>query len=446
MRTALKGTPYSDPGDAFRFPERAGRLDRRMELLRSEGTLTEQTLRAYFTDKRFEQIAESNAIEGSPLSVGETELAIMKGVTISGHDPAWSQDAVRLAGALDFMADLARQREPATLTLQNLREIHALVLGDHPQAGKFRTQEVRISGADHQPPASPDVPAHMRAWSDWSAANSDLSGLLRAIVLSTWLTHVHPFLDGNGRTSRAILNLELIRAGYPSIIIRRKDRGRYLEALARSDEAGDLRSISDLILMRAGHALGELERTASREPGFDQAKAQLQQAYRRQAAIWNDATKLLFSLLEDRLQEEFPEQAQTRWYSGELSVSDYIALSRRDASGNSWLFQLELAPPGLPGTRLLAWTRYRSHPMRDWNGLGEGPAICWSGPDTTGREQWSLLEGEAPGPAELTLRLPDADAWIGRWADGRIRRYQPSELVRLITQVAIEAATRGSTD
>ncbi len=436
MSGTLSGTPYSILGDIF--PDRAQDLDSRMESLRSQGKLTEATLRAYFTDKRFEQVAESNAIEGSPLSVGETELAILKGVTISGHDPAWSQDAVHLGKALDFMSGLARQPEPTTS--RQLREIHALILGkDNPGGGEFRKRDVRISGAEHQPTAWRDVPGEMREWSDWSVENPDAPGLLRAITLSTWLTHIHPFVDGNGRASRAILNLELIRAGYPSIIIRRKDRGRYLDALARSDEAGDLRAISELILTRTEHALGDLERTALREEGRDPAQAKLQRAYERQAGIWNDATRLLFSLLEDRLQEDFPDAARTRWYSGELSARDYIALSERDSSGNSWLFELEISPPGLPGARFLAWTGYRSRETQ--NSLGPGPAIFWSAPDPSGWEQWARLNEAAPGPAELTLRLPDADAWMGRDANGRIRPWKPSELARRIAEAAGNAAT-----
>ncbi len=193
-----------------------------------------------------------------------------------------------------------------------------------------------------------------------------------------------------------------------------------------------------MILTRTEHALGELERTASREQGFDPARASI-----RQTAIWNDATKLLFSLIEDQLQEEFPDAVRTQWYSGELTVNDYIALSRSDSSGNSWLFRMDLAPPGLPGARFLAWVGYRSRAIRDGQGLDAGPAIFWSAPDPTGWEQWSKRDEAAPGPSELTLPLPNADAWIGRTADGQIHRYPPSELVRRIVEAAADAASRG---
>lgn len=135
-----------------------------------------------------------------------------------------------------------------------------LILGDMPGAGLFRSQSVRIGGSGQRPSKSWDeVMSAMEAWQDWSLSNHSGQALLRAIVLKTWLTHIHPFTDGNGRTSRAVMNLELIGAGLPSIIIRRTDRHRYYEALAESDQGGDLGPISELILARAEDALRELD-------------------------------------------------------------------------------------------------------------------------------------------------------------------------------------------
>ena len=101
----------------------------------------------------------------------------------------------------------------------------------------------------------------MEDWESWSVTNVGGPALLRAIVLKTWLTHIHPFTDGNGRTSRAVMNLELIRVGLPSIIIRRSDRRRYYAALSESDCVGDLGRISELILARAEETLDDLMRS-----------------------------------------------------------------------------------------------------------------------------------------------------------------------------------------
>lgn len=265
MTISLDGSPYSLEETGGRVWQEAAEIHERVDKLREQGRLSEQTLRAYFGDTRFRQIAESNAIEGSTLSVEETELAVMKGVTITGHDPAYTKDAVNLSKALDRMVELAGDGSPATL--DQVKELHTLILGEAPGAGLFRSQPVRIAGSAHRPPVSwRDVMSAMEDWETWSVSNKNSRALPRAAVLHTWLTRIHPFTDGNGRTARAVMNLELIRAGLPSIIIRRKDRLRYCEALAESDLGGGLGPVFELILARTEDALRDLER---RETGFE---------------------------------------------------------------------------------------------------------------------------------------------------------------------------------
>lgn len=145
----LEGTPYSLSADASgQVRQRLHKIEERVVLLRSSGSLTEETLRNYYGEKRFEQVAESNAIEGSTLSVGETELAVLKGVTISGHDPAFIKDAIALDKALSKIAEFARQKEQVT-DIPQLQETHHLLLGDRPGSGIFRCERVIIRGSRH---------------------------------------------------------------------------------------------------------------------------------------------------------------------------------------------------------------------------------------------------------------------------------------------------------
>ena len=249
----LEESPYSLCEDAAKqVHQQLAKIEERVALLRHTGTLTEQTLRDYYGEKRFEQVAESNAIEGSTLSVGETELAVLKGVTITGHDPAFVRDAIALDKALSKIAEMARQAEPQT-GITHLKEIHSLLLGDRPSAGVFRRERVIIRGSRHTPPKTwEQVMDQMEQWEAWSLANPLLPGPIRSVILHAWLTHIHPFIDGNGRTARAIGNLELIRAGYPPIIIKRVERDRYIDALGESDDGGDIRSFLELVLDRVG--------------------------------------------------------------------------------------------------------------------------------------------------------------------------------------------------
>ncbi len=431
----LEGTPYCFDDVTSPFLQSSRDLEARVALLRSEGTLREETLRAYFGDKRFEEIAESNAIEGSTLSVGETQLAVLKGVTISGHDPAYARDAVNLAKALDRMVELAADKEPTGI--KQVTEIHALILGDRAGAGIFRTEPIRISGSDHRPPKTwAEIMNAMEQWEEWSSAHGSAPPLLRAVVLHTWLTHIHPFVDGNGRTARAIMNLEFIRSGYPSVIFRKKDRIRYYEALAVSDAGGDLGEIGQLTADRCADALGALERAARAQQGYDEVRLRLRDAQKRQVGIWNDAVRLLFSLTEDALQQAFGDvgTVESTWYEAELRMEDYLALLNSDSSGNSWLFRFRVKVPALGDVSYLAWTGFRSDGVRAWQGIGPGPSIFWSVRDTSGTRPWVRSDDAAPGGAELTLKIPDVDRWIVRSRDGQVIRRQPSELAAQIVR------------
>ena len=340
------------------------------------------------------------------------------------------------------MVELAR--DPSPTTLGQVKELHGLILGDGAGAGLFRSQPVRIAGSPHRPPSSwGEVMSAMEDWDRWSGANTDVLALLRAIVLHTWLTHIHPFTDGNGRTSRAIMNLELIRAGLPSIIIRRKDRLRYYEALAESDLGGDLGPISELILARAEDALRDLERKAAAHEGYDRARAELRRAQERQVAIWNDAVQLLFSLVDDALDAAVGDvgRVSTRWYEDELLVEDYAVLARGDPAGNSWLYRINVDIPALSDRRLLAWTGYRSYAVQGWQEIGAGPSIFWSVPDPSGYRHWIRDDSQSPGVAELTLHLPNVDTWIARLPEGGITRLPPSEVAQRIAHAVVKSIT-----
>lgn len=436
----LDGTPYCFDEGQSPFLQSSSALAQRVALLRGEGKLRGETLRAYFGDKRFEEIAESNAIEGSTLDVRETQLAVLSGIAVTGHDPAYVRDAINLARALDRTVELASQQRPTDI--EQVKEVHALILGERPGAGTFRSEAIRISGSDHRPPKTwQEVMYAMEEWERWSLANVSAPPVLRAVVLHTWLTHIHPFLDGNGRTARAIMNLEFIRSGYPSVILRKKDRVRYYEALAESDRGGDLGPIGQLVADRCMDALRALERAARAQQGYDEVQVRLREAQKRQVGIWNDAVRLLFSLTEDALQQAFGAvgHAEITWYGAELSLEDYLALLSSDPSGNSWIFRLHVAVPAVGAASFLAWAGFRSDRLRAWNNIGAGPSIFWSVRDTVGSKPWVRRDELAPGGAELTLKVPDVDRWIVREASGAIGRHQPSELARRIVR-GVEAA------
>jgi Fic family protein len=416
----LDGTPYLvTPEVADSIGEELRRLEERVHLLRSAGTLTDATMSEYYGEKRFEQVAESNAIEGSPLSVGETQLAVLKGITISGHDPAWSRDAQTLDRALQELTVMARDHTPVDVI--QVKKLHELILGERPSAGAFRTQPIRISGSNHHPPKTwHQIMQAMEDWEAWSKQNPAVPALLRAAALHSWLVHIHPFVDGNGRTARAVANLELIRKGYPPIIIRKvKDRDRYIDGLHSSDE-GDLGPIISLFHDRLEDALRDLERAAHRAQGYDREVAAIRKAQEIQIAVWNAALALLAEFVNTKLAERLGtalSEGRVFRYENVLVMEDYIKLCTSEPISKSWAFRVECAAPGLPKVSRLAWLGFRSYDIRAAMTNGPaGPSVFWSKPNPGGYPPWTKSTVDAPGAQEFTLV---GDQWFLLEPSGR---------------------------
>ena len=360
----LEATPYQlDEKSAIQVKERLKAIEERVSLLRGNGTLTEQTVRDYYGEKRFEQVAESNAIEGSTLSVGETEMAVLKGITITGHDPAFAKDAMALDKALTRITELAKDSKNPT-NISQLHEVHALLLGDRPGAGIFRKERVTIRGAKHTPPKKwEQIMSMMTDWSKWSGENITLPAPIRAAVLHAWLAHVHPFIDGNGRISRAIGNLELIRAGYPPIIIKKKERDRYIEALAESDEGGDIRAFMELIFERIEGGLTGLELSAKRKQGFNPVVERIRRMQEKQLYIWETSVRLLASIVEHKLSQLLDSvggTCTTKIYESPLDMDDYLEVCGGHSVARSWAFSIKIEIPGINGVEKLAYIGHRS--------------------------------------------------------------------------------------
>ena len=124
------------------------------------------------------------------------------------------------------------------ITAFHVRQIHALVLAkiDDEDAGQYRNVPVRIVGATHEPPPSWELPAQMQDWATWL---QDQESVMEPLALAAMAHHklvaIHPFIDGNGRTARLLMNLVLMRAGYPPAIIARVNRQQYYRVLAQAD-------------------------------------------------------------------------------------------------------------------------------------------------------------------------------------------------------------------
>lgn len=173
----------------------------------------------------------SNAIEGNTLTLKETKVAL-EGITVGGKTLREHFEAINHRDAILLVEELVQARQP--LDEWTIKSLHQLVLKniDADNAGRYRDQNVMISGADHCPPDALLVPEQMQAFIGWYQQEADkLHPVERAARVHGEFVKIHPFIDGNGRTARLLMNLELMKAGFPATIIQVEQRLAYYEAL-----------------------------------------------------------------------------------------------------------------------------------------------------------------------------------------------------------------------
>lgn len=182
----------------------------------------------------------SNAIEGNTLTLRETQLILEHGITIGGKSLREHFEVVNHREAIAWVQMIAQQEEPVSPSV--VRQLHALVMAriDDQNAGQYRQLPVRIAGSSHEPPPAWEVPARIADWAAWLADQEGAGEQVELVAVAHHrLVAIHPFLDGNGRTARLVLNLLLLRAGYPPAIITRVNRAQYYRVLAAADRGND---------------------------------------------------------------------------------------------------------------------------------------------------------------------------------------------------------------
>lgn len=158
---------------------------------------------------------DSNRIEGNTLTLQETALVVNEGITISGKSMKEHLEAINHSEALEYINDIAKGN--ADVSEKMIRELHYLVLKsiDTPNAGVYRSCDVRITGSGHIPASHYEVASQMTELLQYYHKNKKiLHPVLLAADMHWMLAGIHPFIDGNGRTSRLLMNLILIRNGY----------------------------------------------------------------------------------------------------------------------------------------------------------------------------------------------------------------------------------------
>ena len=213
--------------------------------------LPAEALRKIEDAMRIEYTYDSNRIEGNTLTLQETALVLNEGITISGKSMREHLEAINHAEAVDFIKEIAAGDTPITESV--IKDIHGIVLRgiDKENAGRYRTVPVMISGSKFVPPQPYLIVPQMEAFiAEYGRMESEgTHPVLVAAYLHNELVRIHPFIDGNGRTSRLLMNLYLFRHGYPIVSLKSDSDSklRYYNALEKSHTTGERGDFSEFV-------------------------------------------------------------------------------------------------------------------------------------------------------------------------------------------------------
>lgn len=218
-------------------------IERKKAILDECRPLTEGEVARLQSDFMIEYTYNSNAIEGNTLTLRETDM-VLRGLTIDKKPLKDHMEAVGHKEAFYYIMELVRAN--GGLTEAIIKQIHSLVLADKPQdRGVYRRVPVRILGASSEPVQPYQIePLMYQLIMEYATDNSNIVEKLANFHIR--FEGIHPFIEGNGRTGRLLVNLELMKAGYPPIDIKFTDRIRYYEAFETYNLHGDISPMTKL--------------------------------------------------------------------------------------------------------------------------------------------------------------------------------------------------------
>jgi len=219
--------------------------DKRDFLQQNKGSLPECVLKNYEDTFAIEYTHNSTAIEGNTLSLMETKLVLEDKLSVGGKELREIYEVVNHDKAFAYVQKCAFEGKPLSEVI--VKDIHEQLMENIFQGGIYRNVDVHITGAEHHPPPPGQMYIEIKNF----YADLPHKGDLNSIELAAW-THaefvkIHPFVDGNGRTSRLIMNYQLLAHGFLPVSIPKESRLDYFAALESYAVNGDLTPFTNMI-------------------------------------------------------------------------------------------------------------------------------------------------------------------------------------------------------
>ena len=205
-------------------------IDTLFAQLKTLRPLSTESVKRLAEDFMINFVYNSNAIEGNTLTLEETALVLKEGITIDKKPLSHHLEAVGHKEAYYYVEEIVQEQQELSETI--IKNIHSLVLmGAQSDKGKYRSVPVMITGSSHTPAQPYEIPFQMEQLiSEYHASMKNMHVVERIATFHLKFESIHPFIDGNGRTGRLLMNLDLLSAGYPPINMKFQDTRRYYDS------------------------------------------------------------------------------------------------------------------------------------------------------------------------------------------------------------------------
>ena len=204
------------------------------------------TLSSYEKDFELTFTHNSTAIEGNTLTLMETKVVLEDGVAIGGKELREIYEVINHKKAYRYVKKCIAEKK--SLNENIVKDLHAILTENIIVGGIYRNEEVRISGAGFTPPAGNEMYMQIKNfYEDLKIKEKELNPIELAAWTHAEFVRIHPFVDGNGRTGRLIMNYQLLKSGYLPVSIAKENRLDYYNALEQYALGGNLTVFSDFI-------------------------------------------------------------------------------------------------------------------------------------------------------------------------------------------------------
>lgn len=220
-------------------------LDKKNKYEQNKSKISSVTLSSYEKDFELKFTHNSTAIEGNTLTLMETKVVLEDGVSIGGKELREIYEIVNHKKAYDYVKKCITENKPLTENI--VKDLHAILTENIIVGGIYRNQEVKISGAGFTPPVGNEMYMQIKGFYEELKNKSDLNPIGLAAWTHAEFVRIHPFIDGNGRTSRLLMNYQLLLNGFLPVSIAKENRVDYYNALEEYAVKGDLHPFADLV-------------------------------------------------------------------------------------------------------------------------------------------------------------------------------------------------------